>query len=356
MPKLNYSDYQTQVEILWKKGLECKEIGKIIGLHPVTISKIAKSINIKFLRGNRNRRKYEINENIFEKIDTEQKAYFLGLLMADGSLTIPNNRCYTIKLGLVSSDSYLLEKFRDLVFPKLKPKIYLQSPSKNSLAKQDFSTISIHSNKIGNDLKKYGFIRNKSLVLKIPDLKLIPSSLMRHFVRGFFDGDGSFFIREEFAGFSFISSYGFSNQLSDILNNNNITNSIYIHSKECKNNYIVRSTSLDSLLNFLLFIYEDCSVFLDRKKESILDFLKTKILIINNRKIETFYNGKGIVQTKNNKWLCRCSLDNKRKYLGIFDNKEEAIAEYNKYAQQRTMNRFDSSLIKKINIVMKKLC
>ena len=42
-----------------------------------------------------------------------------------------------------------------------------------------------------SDLNKHGCIQNKSLVLQFPT---ISNSLIPHFIRGYFDGDGSVFI------------------------------------------------------------------------------------------------------------------------------------------------------------------
>ena len=47
------------------------------------------------------------------------------------------------------------------------------------------------SNKLVSDIEKLGVIENKTLVLTFPEL---PTELVHHFIRGYFDGDGSVFL------------------------------------------------------------------------------------------------------------------------------------------------------------------
>ena len=52
------------------------------------------------------------NHAYFSKIDTEWKAYFLGLLMADGCISKTKTEAYTtVQLGLKLEDKYLIDNF-----------------------------------------------------------------------------------------------------------------------------------------------------------------------------------------------------------------------------------------------------
>lgn len=108
----------------------------------------------------------------FDYIDTEAKAYFLGLMFSDGSVT--RNQFY-IKL----KDEDILLKFRD----ELKcdyPILVREFPYKSY-------TLQISSQTLCNALIKLGCVPNKTKVIQLPKLK---EDLYRHFIRGFFDGDG----------------------------------------------------------------------------------------------------------------------------------------------------------------------
>lgn len=122
-------------------------------------------------------RKYFANFNYFESIDTEQKAYWLGVLYADGCVSKKNK-----SLRFSSIDKEWIEAYKkDLEYngplsteyhPKFNKSIY---------------KITMYSDKLVDSLISYGCIERKSLVLKFPNL---PKSLIPHFIRGYFDGDG----------------------------------------------------------------------------------------------------------------------------------------------------------------------
>ena len=60
-------------------------------------------------------RKYITNENFFDTIDTEAKAYFLGLMYADGNNYVRGTHSYEMSIALEEGDKYILEKFRDVI-------------------------------------------------------------------------------------------------------------------------------------------------------------------------------------------------------------------------------------------------
>lgn len=56
-------------------------------------------------RGHYARTFLNFNDNYFENIDNEEKAYFLGLIYADGNVSASTDTC---KIGLLQSDSDVL--------------------------------------------------------------------------------------------------------------------------------------------------------------------------------------------------------------------------------------------------------
>ena len=56
--------------------------------------------------------KYSVNDNYFENIDSEDKAYFLGFMMADGNLSKGQHteEYIRVNLHLQVSDIEILEK------------------------------------------------------------------------------------------------------------------------------------------------------------------------------------------------------------------------------------------------------
>lgn len=297
------------------------------------------------------RGKYK-DEDYFKIIDTEEKAYFLGLLYADGYIGCANGRSLFCRIGLVENDFYIVEKFVNRIFGNTDYNIY-----KGKTTKQAFHSVSIYSNKFCDNLIKMGCFRNKSLILEFPNENQVPQHLVRHFVRGYFDGDGCFSKSSggNLMHFSFVSSIPFSLKLNEYLNHNNILTTARQHSKEAPLNYIVRGADIFSLIRFYNLLYSKSTISLNRKREKVYSFLKERISSFYNKNLS--YDGKNITLLKENKWSCRFRFNNDEicKHLGIFETKEQAIKKYNEEAQKHinsltTKEKNIISLIQDLNI------
>ena len=127
---------------------------------------------------------YKLDINSFDTLETEQQAYFLGLLYADGNLGKDSN---SITLAQAENNKEIVYKFRD--FLKSDKPIYINERSKKNPKWQDTHAFTVHCEKLYKDLQNLGLIPNKTLILTYPTC--IPEHLHRHFIRGFFDGDGT---------------------------------------------------------------------------------------------------------------------------------------------------------------------
>ena len=123
---------------------------------------------------------YYYNDNFFKNIDSEEKAYFLGLLYADGYINDIGYNCY-VELTLQTEDEYILKKFLSSLESNRKIKIIKKK-------KYQYSRIIINSKKIVNDLKNMGCTNKKTHTLIFPTK--INDKYVHHLIRGFFDGDG----------------------------------------------------------------------------------------------------------------------------------------------------------------------
>lgn len=105
--------------------------------------------------------KYNVNESYFEKIDTPDKAYFLGLMYADGNVS---NRAITISLQ--EKDLNILEKFKNYTqFTGKLQLVILNNPNHSNHIK-----LQIYSRKLVRDISKLGCIPNKTYSLKYPNI------------------------------------------------------------------------------------------------------------------------------------------------------------------------------------------
>lgn len=171
---LNLKEEQQVIDLYLNYKLSQKEIANKFNCCAETIHKILKGNNIKIRvqpRKNKN-----VNEHYFEKINTEQKAYFLGFLFADGNIF--KNQ---LSLEIQAKDRELLEVFKEEL--QLESKI-----SYRKRANTEVCCIRVVSDKICKDLSQYGIVPNKTYMTK--HLPVIPEEFLPHFLRGLIDGDG----------------------------------------------------------------------------------------------------------------------------------------------------------------------
>jgi len=197
---------------------------------------------------------------IFETIDTEEKAYWLGFLYADGSV---GSKEHKIELGLAEQDLKQIEKFRDFI--GIMNKISYRPATKSY-------RYSFRSESCKEDLIKQGCVPKKSLILKFPTNEQVSLNLIKHFIRGYFDGDGWFTNTEECFQVGIIGTEDFIKGFLDNIEIKNKNNKIFdVHREDGAKRYVFGA--YQDVLNFLNWIYKDSNVYLDRKYEHYLDFI-----------------------------------------------------------------------------------
>lgn len=210
--------------------------------------------------------KKKINSSFFNEINTEEKAYWLGFLTADGYVSNKND----IELALKESDKEHIKAFKEAIDSQHKI-----SKKKAVLQGKEFYSyrINIRDAEISNDLKKYGLNNNKSYNAFIP-IEKIPKDLIRHYIRGIFDGDGSIYSIPNGYNISIISGSG---QMSkDLIYITNKHLGFKLKPKMSRNLYEVRLFDQFKVKTFLDWLYKDCSICLHRK-HSIYCRFKSKL-------------------------------------------------------------------------------
>lgn len=204
------------------------------------------------------------NKNIFNKIDTEEKAYWLGFLYADGSVGSNDNR---VELGLAEKDYNHLVKFKNFI--GLNNSISYRPQTKSY-------RYSFKDKTFKENLIKLGCIPQKSLILKFPSEEQVPTYLLRHFMRGYFDGDGHFTNTDSCFEAGYIGTQDFIEKSLERMPselNLKIDSKIKdVHRKDGAKTYSFYS--LKDVYNFLNYLYKDSNIYLDRKYEHYLDFIK----------------------------------------------------------------------------------
>ena len=156
--------------------LSSKELSKKYNCSISTITNLWGKYDLK----NKIKHVYSLDENYFSKIDTDIKAYFLGFIAADGNI---RKDFLKMRIELNIQDYSHLEKFRK--------SIQGENPIVESIRPKNHSCyIDVNCKDFCLALNNLGITPKKSLTLKI-DFSLIPKELRNHFIRGYFDGDGS---------------------------------------------------------------------------------------------------------------------------------------------------------------------
>ena len=238
------------------------EKGKEMYLNGVSTINISKTLNIsrsRFSTWLKNEgvnvsvcpQRNNVNENIFKIINTEEKAYWLGFLYADGYVGLTDNR---VELTLQLSDVNHIKKF----------KTFLNSDCKISTNTYR-SRLLIKNKTIKSSLINLGCTPQKSLTLKFPTYEKVPKELIRHFIRGYFDGDGSLCVTEKTRSIDVLGTYDFLHQLC--LESNIATSKIYVSKSKSNKVFRIVLGSKSDLYNFSKYMYDDCNIYLDRKYE-----------------------------------------------------------------------------------------
>jgi hypothetical protein len=170
---------------LYKLENSTRKISELLNVPYTTVSNTLKKHNITLRPPTR---RYTLNENYFDLIDSSDKAYFLGLLYADGNVSNTQDG-YRVKIGLQERDSYILEKFaRYCNFNG--PILFRKKVTERH---QNQKLLQIYSKSFYNGACKHGLHDNKTMTLKFPE---IDHQYLNHFIRGYFDGDGCVFIKK----------------------------------------------------------------------------------------------------------------------------------------------------------------
>lgn len=163
-------------------------IGKIFNCCDKTIKRILTEEGITLRSHRDSKKQYEYDETYFSQINTPDKAYWLGFLYADGYITKPKQG--NPVLGICLAEPEPIEKFKKALKSNLPVRSYkkVNGYSNKSIEYR----IAFCSKQMVEDLEKWGCVERKTFKLKFPDF--LTEDLVPHFIRGYFDGDGSVFL------------------------------------------------------------------------------------------------------------------------------------------------------------------
>ena len=282
------TEFQQIVINLVEEGKTVSEIAKQLGKSMSSVSSVVKRFNLTPKKAYTN----TVYNEFFDIIDTPEKAYLLGFFIADGCINKPNKRSTgRFSINQSEDDKEVVQAFKQyLNIPSDIQIINNQIGVKYRKPQYRIRWTSTHMQKTLEE--KYHITSNKTLDSNfIFPIELIPESLQGHFVRGFIDGDGymgdngqkgNFAISIVGTSISFITIIGDlvanATGMTYKINETKGKTCIY-YSLRWSCNHVNKLNKITKLKNYL---YNNASIFLNRKKEKIDHYIEYRASSLDN--------------------------------------------------------------------------
>jgi len=247
------------------KTKNVSKTGEILGFSSLFLLKFLKEAGIS------TKYNHSLDDTVFETINTEEKAYWLGFLTADGYIREGASSGINLRLQLRDKDHII--KFQKFLSSDHK----LQEGNTKSSTGKDcsFVNLAITNIKLSNDLVALGLHQNKSKTAKPCDQ--VPSILLKHYYRGLIDGDGSL-TKSSRDGvlIGLCGTYdicrGFLNFVKNIIG---IQTSLKIATRIDGLSYLRFSKNPSK--EIIKFLYQDAKVSLDRKQAIAYEVINASV-------------------------------------------------------------------------------
>ena len=249
----------------------CKEVDSLKNRKPQTLYPILIKAGLYQKKDKNDLRRFKVNDHYFDVIDNEHKAYWLGLLLADGFLSNSGHAIESFGISLSIKDKYILEEFvKDLESTYAVKEYIGKSKFENSCTDFAYAKLLIKSKQIFNKLIEYGFTTKKSYDGVVPE-EYIPDDLKIHFIRGYFDGNGGLSIGSgshlytlDFTGTKEIITW-----ILKYFNKENLKLQER-HPDRDNNNVSIKISGDKQIYSIMSRIYKDATIYLIRKYDRYL--------------------------------------------------------------------------------------
>lgn len=219
-------------------------------------------------------RRHSLNTHFFDTIRNEEQAYWLGFLWADGSWSKTAPRCSgpnRLTLAQKLSEINHLQLFLDT--------LEADYPIRRFTGGYGTAVVAhINSRPLCISLERLGFAR-KDQRIHIPP---ITPSLLHHFVRGYFDGDGCLSVYTQTVGNAIINKQEWSltghpefiaNIRQLIEQNVDVSHRVKIKTYKRTNKAVtLRYGRKSDIIALHDYLYQDTTVYLDSKYQQFVEF------------------------------------------------------------------------------------
>lgn len=204
----------------------------------------------------------------FLETPNELSAYLLGFILTDGSISKQDGK--KKRMTLANTDFQIMNKLHPIISPNRK--LYVRNMSKKE-HKTIYSLVNTNEKSL-ETLEELGIRERKSFDVKMPE---IPNDLVRHFIRGVFDGDGSIINykvqnKYTYKKVTFTSaSTVFSESLNDILNKQGFNTGLNKDSRDTNPSFYNVINRTEDIKMLGKWMYEDANWYIERKRNVFFD-------------------------------------------------------------------------------------
>lgn len=272
------------IDLICKEYSEGKTIQKIADSYP---SYSSGAVNY-WLRKKGMTRKNgvaaHLNHDYFEDVNSPDKAYFLGILFADGSVFLEpkHGDSWRIRLELQEQDKYIIERFLIAVESSVSVhhcggETHSTQHGKEYRFFKNNTYAALHSTKMAHDLILLGCVPNKSKeLLYFPN---ISEALQKYFILGFFDGDGivSYGTKSRYIGFC--GQRQMLEKIRTYLTDSVAMTDAKIYYNRFNGIYYLQYGKIDDIQKFFEYFYSPETFCMARKRQKIEKMINDSMII-----------------------------------------------------------------------------
>lgn len=273
---------------LYNDGASFTELSKLFncsltGIRDFLVeNRYIKSRGNKDITGKDYNKRHSCNDSFFDKIDSEKKAYWLGYLFADG---YNNTDKKVINFGQSEPQEEMVYRLKEDL--EASQPISINGPRINTIRGKEITSkpahkITITSKQLSEDLAKHGCTQGKTFTITFPN---IDDQFKSHFIRGYFDGDGSIVNTKHLKGtsgaqFNIIGTLdlllGIQKELVEKAGLNEVKIS---PARKDSQVYQLIYGGIENVKKFYSYLYSNSEIYLPKKKnifESVLKLYKDR--------------------------------------------------------------------------------
>jgi hypothetical protein len=252
--------HTNEVVQMYKNGSTLAEISEKFNVSSPTVGRCLDILSVNRRTLSESCSTYKYNIHFFDNIDTEQKAYVLGFYYGDG-YNYENKNNIAIRI----TDYEILDKIRTAMESNHPFHILNQKKrTADGYARSETYVFALFGKHISQALAEKGCPQAKSKTLTMPSQNTVPKHLINHFVRGYFDADGSIFKvkRTERLGISIIGTRTFLDEMAKYL-----PCKTFIRDRKYTEMSDLRIGKQQDIQEFKKWLYKDSTIHLERKEK-----------------------------------------------------------------------------------------